>query len=211
MRPARWLPLLALLVWSPRAALAAGADEALSTSSGPQIPSLPQIGVMVDAGIPDGANASLVFRPYRWLRAHAGGGYNMISPGVRAGISLLPFGSGISGTLEAGHYFEGNANGLAQRFAGSGFQSPVLDRVGYDYANAHLGLDFGSRAMTFYIHGGVSYLRGQIHNLNSAVSSAGGSLITGSNNGSTEITVPEDPTVRVWVPSAKLGLIVYLM
>ena len=63
----------------------------------------------------------------------------MISKGVRAGATLLPFGSGPSATLEAGHYFEGDANGLAQRFAGPTFSSALLERVGYDYANAHLG------------------------------------------------------------------------
>ena len=29
-------------------------------------------------------------------------------------------------------------------------------------------------------------------------------------NGSTEISVNQDPTVRAWFPSVKLGLIVYL-
>jgi hypothetical protein len=163
---------------------------------------------MLDAGLPDGANASLVVRPCSWARAHAGGGYNLISAGVRGGLTLVPFGSGLSATVEAGRYFEGDANGLAQRFAGSSFQSALLERVGYDYANAHLGLDFGSRSFTFYIHAGMSYVRAKVHNLDSAV---GSTATSDGANGSTEITVPQDPTVRAWFPSAKLGFVVYLL
>jgi len=162
---------------------------------------------MVDAGLPDGANGSLVVRPFSWLRAHGGGGTNMISKGIRVGATWLPFGSGPSATIEAGHYFDGNANGLAQRFAGSTFSSALLERVGYDYANAHLGLDFGSRRAVFYIHGGMSYIRADIHNFDSVVASKASS---NGGNGSTEISVNQDPTVRAWFPSVKLGLIVYL-
>lgn len=167
----------------------------------------PKFGVMADAGAPDGANGSLVFRPFSWLRAHGGGGTNMISKGVRLGATWLPFGSGPSATLEAGHYFDGDANGLAQRFAGSTFSSPLLQRVGYDYANAHLGLDFGSSRVVFYIHGGMSYIRATIHNFDSVVA---GAASENGGNGSTEVSVKSDPIVKAWVPSAKLGLIVYL-
>jgi hypothetical protein len=169
---------------------------------------LPRLGIMADAGLPDGANGALVFRPRRWLRAHAGGGYNMISKGVRAGVTLVPFAMGPSATLEAGHYFDGDANGLAQRIAGAGFQSALLQRVGYDYVNAHLGLDLGYRRVTFYIHGGMSYVRAQVHDFDSVVSAQAAAQSPG--NGSTEIAVKQDPTVKAWFPSAKLGLIVYL-
>jgi hypothetical protein len=207
--PAHQLPVLAaaaLLAWAaPARADVAGA---VSTEGAVVTPKpLPLLGMMVDAGLPDGANASLVLRPFSWLRAHGGGGYNMISKGVRIGATLLPFGSGPSATLEAGHYFDGDANGLAQRFAGSSFASPLLERVGYDYANAHLGLDFGSRRVTFYIHGGMSYVRADVHNLDSVVASTAS---MNGGNGSTEISIAKDPTVRAWFPSAKLGLIVYL-
>lgn len=167
---------------------------------------LPRFGVMADAGLPDGANASLVFRPLRWLRVHGGGGYNMVSPGVRFGATVVPFGMGPSATLEAGHYFDGNANGLAQRFAGQSFSTPLLQRFGYDYANFHLGLDLGYRRMTFYLHGGMSYIRARVHNLDGLVASQ---TPSSDGNGSTEISIEQDPTVKIWAPSAKLGLIVY--
>src|SRR3954471_19015778 len=132
-RQASLIAAAAALVWGLPAR--AQVTESLSSAAAVVTPKrLPLVGVMMDAGLPDGANAALVFRPLSWLRAHGGGGYNMISKGVRAGATLLPFGSGPSVTLEGGHYFDGDANGLAQRFAGSAFSSALLDRVGYDYA-----------------------------------------------------------------------------
>ena len=215
MRSSRWLSMVAAAVLAPLSAVAAPvvpltsqpAASVSATSVTREIPRrLPLLGVMRDAGLPDGANAALVVRPLRWLRVHGGGGYNMISPGVRAGLTLLPFGSGPSATLEAGHYFDGNANGLVRRFAGQSFQNVLLDRVGYDYANAHLGLDFGSRRATFYIHGGMSYLRAKVHTFDSVLESEASS--TGASG--TEVSIKQDPIVRAWFPSVKLGLIVYL-
>jgi hypothetical protein len=204
----RLIPVLAFL--PVFAAAPARADVSATVTGVPVLTpkALPRFGVMADAGLPDGANASLVFRPSSWLRAHAGGGSNMISKGVRAGVTLLPFGSGPSATLEAGHYFDGDANGLARKFAGSSFQSALLERVGYDYANAHLGLDFGSRRATFYIHGGMSYVRARIHNVDSVL--AAEAVANGADSGTTEVSVKQDPIVRAWFPSVKLGLIVYL-
>jgi hypothetical protein len=165
---------------------------------------LPVLGLMVGAGIPDGATGSAVFRPFSWVRGEAGLSYNMISKGVRAGATLLPFGSGPSGTLEAGHYFNGNANGIARSIAGAGFHdSAILQSVGYDYVNAHLGLDFGTRRVVFFLHGGMSYIRATVHNVNEQIAGS-----TGSSN--TTVSFNQDPTVRVVTPSAKLGFIFYI-
>jgi hypothetical protein len=167
---------------------------------------LPAVGVMADVGLPDGAAASLVLRPAKWLRLTGGGTYNMISSGLRAGASLLPFGWGPSLSLEGGHYFDGDANGLIRRFAGASYQSnAVLERVGYDYANAHLGLDLGLRRVTFFIHAGFSYIRATVHNVDSAIQSQ-----MSSDSSSTTLTINKDPVIRAITPSAKLGLIVYL-
>ena len=170
---------------------------------------LPVIGLMVDAGLPDGMNGSLIFRPTNWLRTHAGGSYNMISSGVRAGVALIPFGSGPSLTLEAGHYFDGDANGLAKKFAGASFKdSALLERIGYDYANAHLGIEFGSQRVTFYIHGGTSFVRASVHNIDAAIQDKANS--NGLGGSDTTVSVKQDPVIKAWTPSAKLGLIVYL-
>jgi hypothetical protein len=189
---------------------ATSSSETLAATPAPQkAASLASIGLMMDVGVPDGMNAALVYRPTSWLRTHAGGSYNMISAGVRGGLALIPFGAGPSLVLEGGHYFEGNANGLARKFAGDSFKDKaVLDRVGYDYVNGHLGLEMGSRRVTFYIHGGMSYVRATVHNLDSLVEEE--ATANGAATASTEFSITKNPIVKAWTPSAKLGLIVYL-
>jgi hypothetical protein len=167
---------------------------------------LPLFGVMVDVGVPDGLIGSLTIRPRKWVRVSVGGGSNGISSGWRAGITLLPFGAGPSASFEYGGYQDGDANALAKTF---GFgNSPVLQRVGYQYMNAHLGLDFGTRRFVFFLHGGVTMLRGQIHNLDTLIPAppAGDASATGT----TEVTVRRDPNAKAVGPSLKLGLIVYV-
>jgi hypothetical protein len=188
-------------------ATVAGELTVVATATSPAVAKrlLPRIGFMADVGLPDGVNGSLVFRPMRWIHAQVGGGYNLISSGVRGGVTLAPFGWGPSVTLEAGHYFDGNANGLAKQFAGASFKdNALLERIGYDYANAHLGFEIGYRRVTFYVHGGMSYIRTSVHNVDSFIQSQS------SASSSTEVSVKQDPIVRATVPSAKLGLIVYL-
>jgi hypothetical protein len=208
MRFSGTLVLVAVLGMAPAAK---AADEVVEQASPPppSKPSLPLLGVMADAGIPDGFQGSLVFRPAFWLRTSVGGGYNMISKGVRAGLSLLPFGRGPSLTVEAGHFFDGDANATARKFAGAGFQdNALLDRVGYDFANAHLGLDFGYQRVTFFIHGGMSYVRGTVYNLGSVVST--NPAINNVDSNGLEVAFKGPVTVKAIGPSAKIGLIVYL-
>src|SRR5438105_3725136 len=135
MRTSPTLALLGVLAVAP-IAKAADSDVAATpeTATAPAPDSLPWLGLMADAGVPDGMQGSLVLRPTKWLRTGVGGGYNMISKGVRAGLSLLPFGRGPSATLEVGHFFEGNANTTASKYV-AGYSdanpfSPALDRVG---------------------------------------------------------------------------------
>ncbi len=162
----------------------------------------PRIGLMLDAGIPDGAIGSLVYRPWKWVRAYAGGGSNSVSAGWRGGFSLLPFGAGPSVSVEYGHYADGNANGLVRSLVSGSFEgSPLLDRIGYDYLNAHVGLDFGGKRFIFFVHGGISKLWAEIHNLNQAV----------KTSGSTTIEVSQDPKVTVVGSSLKIGLIVFFV
>jgi hypothetical protein len=165
---------------------------------------LPLLGAMLDVGVPDGLIGSLVVRPWKWMRVSGGGGTNSISHGWRAGITLLPFGSGPSASLEYGRYQDGDANGLAKKFMGGGFNgSRALERLGYEYMNAHLGLDFGFRNVVFFLHGGVSMIRGQIHNLDAVTGGAGAS-------DTTEVVVRQDPNFKAVGPSIKMGLLVYV-
>jgi hypothetical protein len=203
-----WVASLSLVLM---VSTAQAQDEqvAMAPTEKPVQPPLPLFGLMVDVGFPDGATGSAVYRPFGWLRTELGGSYNLISKGVRGGVTVIPFGMGPSATLEAGHYFDGNANGIARNIAGGGFQdNAILQRVGYDFANAHLGLDFGVRRVVFFIHGGMSYIRATVHNLNAEIgsTSSGGT----SSSGTTTISFNQDPIVRIFTPSVKLGLIFYI-
>jgi hypothetical protein len=93
---------------------------------------------------------------------------------------------------------------MAKKFGFGG--SPALERVGYQYMNAHLGLDLGFRRCVFFIHGGITMLSGQIHNLDAAIPAPN----SNSSNGTTEVVVRQDPSARAMGPSLKLGLIVYI-
>jgi hypothetical protein len=166
--------------------------------------SWPCVGLMMDAGIPDGAIGSLVVRPWQWFRVYGGGGSNSVSNGWRGGLSLLPFGAGPSVSVEYGHYNDGDANGVVRRLVGGQFGgSPLLSQVGYDYANAHAGLDFGGKNVIFFVHGGVSMVWAQIHNANSALQSSTGST--------TVVQLGEDPKVKAVGSSLKVGLIFFLL
>jgi hypothetical protein len=231
MRMARSLTLLAVMAASASARAQDRSSDGSSVTSVPgaadasitQVPAapapaassdLPLLGLMTDVGIPDGLQGSIVLRPAKWLRGSVGGGYNMISKGVRVGLSLLPFGRGPSGTVEAGRYFAGDANAVVAQASGANVQgsvfSPLLQRVGYDYVNAHLGLDFGYKRATFYIHGGMSYVRGTIPKSSIAEAFNNQPSINGETASGTQITVKSDATVTYIGPSAKIGLIVYL-
>jgi len=191
------------------AAPAQAQDQMAKAEAAPAVAaprSLPRLGLMVGVGVPDGGQGALVVRPVSWVRLHAGGGYNMISKGIHGGVALIPFGAGPSFILEGGRYFDGDANGVARKFAGSAFQDQaVLQRVGYDYANAHLGLELGKQRFTFFLHAGMSYVRATVHNLNTQIGDSA------SVNGSgTTVTFGQDPVVKAMGPSLKLGFVLYL-
>lgn len=165
----------------------------------------PRFGTMVDVGVPDGATVSIVYRPIRALRLSGGMSHNFVSLGQRVGVSFVPFDGWVSPTLsvEYGRYAEGNANPLARMVTGDAtFSSSTLDRVGYQYANARVGLELGRKWFTFFLHAGASYVNGNVHNLSAAMMS--------ESSGNTSVTFSADPTVHMWSVSARLGFVIYL-
>jgi hypothetical protein len=159
------------------------------------------LGIMLDAGVPDGANLSLAYKPWSWVRVHAGGGTNLVSPGFRTGVSLLL--GGLVGTVEYGHYFEGNANGIWQTISGHpDADVPSLHELGYDYANFRLGVELGPRVFKFQLAAGMSYLTGKVKDL-------GATLTKAASSEGTTVTFGSDPTVSAWTVSARFGFIVY--
>jgi opacity protein-like surface antigen len=157
----------------------------------------PGFGVMADVGVPDGATASLAVKPIRALTLHGGVGHNYVSRGLRAGVTLAPFRSIVRPTLSVdyGRYAEGDANPLVRMVSGdASYHSPTLERVGYSYANAHVGLELGHH-FTFYLRAGASRIESSIHDLAAD---------------SESITFVQDPRATVWTVSARIGLAFYL-
>ena len=182
-----------------------GAEEPPSKGSGAHKRSLAAV---LDAGLPDGVVAGLAYRPAFWTRLQAGAGYNSISPGVRLGAVLIPFSEGPSLTIEGGYYFEGDANSIISSFAGPAYsKTRTLQRVGYQFVNFHAGLDFGSTFATFFIHGGMTYLRTTLHDANDVF---GGKTVSPQGDVTT-FTFHQDMNLNLWFPSCKLGLLVYIV
>lgn len=150
------------------------------------------VGVMGDVGVPDGATASLAVRPVRALRFEGGIATDGAGPGWRAGVTLLPLPWRVSPVVGVayGRMLVRDANPFVQEATGNAmFSSPLLSRVGYDFAVARAGLEFGQRSTVFFIHAGVTRVTGQVHGI------AG---------------VATDPQVEVWAASANLGMVFYL-
>lgn len=162
-----------------------------------------QLGVMADVGLPDGAIASAVYRPVQLVQLHVGAGYNLISNGVRGGITLAPLGTTLTPTLSVdyGRYFPGDANEVARMLrVDPGAGVVALERVGYDFANAHVGLQLGGTRARFFLQGGVTRVTSDLDGLDASDASAddGGSVTVGASH------------VTLWSVSGRLGLILFL-
>ena len=176
-------------------------------------------GVLLDAGIPDGIGLSAIFRPMTWLRLGAGGTYNAVSFGVRGGVSVVPFYFPFSPSLnlEVGHFFAGDITPIIQQAFCTDINdpstcsvtvptdNPILRQVAYDYANGHLGFEFGMpKTFVFFLRVGLSYIQTELRGFQQVVQETAGS----PDNPDTTITA-QDLKIRLTAPSLKLGVIVY--
>lgn len=166
-----------------------------------------QLGVSADLGVPDGGTASVSLAPISLLRVQAGVSYNAVSPGFRVGATFVPFRTFVTPTLSVdwGRFKEGDANPMARRISGDdSIDSPTLERFGYDYANAHVGLEIG-RSWTFFLRAGASRITSVAHDLESEIDS-----MSDGSDSNTKVTFAEDPKVTAWVPSARIGFIFHI-
>ena len=157
-------------------------------------------GALVDFGAPDLLGVALVGRPLRWMRLHLGAVTNFAAPGIRGGVTFVPINYYISPsiTIEGGKIWEGDATAVAAAF---GFQSRSLTRFGYDFMNAHLGIELGApNRFLFFIHAGISYVATELRGIEDMVR---------QDTGDPTITV-SDPSLRYWGPSGKIGFALYL-
>lgn len=165
---------------------------------------LAPFGLLLDAGLPEGAGLSAAFRPTRTVRLHLGATHNGLRLGGRAGITLLPMHGWYtpSFTFEVGHTLAGNANTLARRMADTS-QPPLLamERVGYSYASTHLGFELGQPgSFMVFLRAGVSWIELDVPNVEDLAEPFITSLgETGAKGG----------RFIYMMPSAKFGLLVY--
>jgi len=164
-------------------------------------PRRPMLGAQIDAGLPEGFGASLVFRPWYFVRAHVGGVTNTASGGILGGVTLIPFRWYLTPTLsgEIGHLFEGNLNGtLSPILDKAQIPEGALDRVSYTYYTAQLGLEIGAPdRFVVYLRGGVSRVDATMQGPKKV-------------NGNTTVD-PGPVNVGVTIPSAKVGLLLYFL
>lgn len=200
--PASAAAAIAALAVGAAAVIAALAGGVTSASADPL-----RLGLSADVGVPDGGTASLSMQPLSMLRLRAGVSHNLVSPGIRAGVTLLPLDTWLRpvASLDVGHYWEGDANQMARRISGDEtIDSPTLRRFHYDYANAQLGLEMGKSWGTFYLNAGISRIVSTPRDLEQELMSDG----AGAND--TTVTFTQDPKVTAWTPSARLGFLFYL-
>jgi hypothetical protein len=163
---------------------------------------MPYAGLGIDFGVsgvlPD-AGLLLTARPGTWLHVQLGAGYNGLSPGVRAGVSLInPIVIPLSLTLEGGHYFEGDANKAVHWFSPDTRDITSLKHFSYDYMNLLGGLTIQERHFCFYIRGGVTWMRTTVKDFSQSVQEVAQVDLQA-----------EDPKVHYRGPSAKIGVIVF--
>jgi hypothetical protein len=160
----------------------------------------PTVGVSSGAGVPDGASASLALRSHA-LRLEVGAAFNGVGPGGRIGLTYVPLKRWFSPVigLGGGRFVERDANPFVRMVIGDPtFSSATLDKVGYDYATARAGFEFGHDRFTFYLHAGVTRVVGTAHD------------IGGSSMDPNVTLQPADAHVRLTTVSADVGIILYL-
>jgi len=148
----------------------------------------------------DGGMMSLVYRPMPWLRFHAGGGTNFAAPGIRVGAVVNPLrNSGWAVSLDGGHFYPGNVNGVFQAFAGSDYDdSHLLEHFDYNFVNLQVGWEVERNDLMFFARGGVGLLVTQ--------------LPTDDLNRVRNLSSLVDPdgSVEAFLPSLKVGIIGFL-
>lgn len=166
------------------------------------------LGALVDVGFPGGVMGGVAARPWPWLRVEGALGTNAVSMGLRGGVALrAPTTVSPSLALEFGHYFEGNANGIARTVAGSDYErTRMAEQVGYDFVNLHAGFEIGLDRATLFVHGGMSHMTARLHNVDDALSSG----MAASSQGTT-FELHSDPHLQLWVPSLKLGALFFFV
>jgi hypothetical protein len=194
---------------------AASSDAALALGPGGPIAPIPSappsvsmgrrrhlLGLQLDAGVPDGASATLLYRPLKFLRLGGGLLYNYAGYGVRGGVTILPyFPIAPSLSLEVGHYFNANAaSRVSQYTTVSDGMRMLLNDVGYTFAQASVGLEIGHPDwFVFFVRGGLSRVWLSVKNVNATAQQL-----------SSNVYYADDPAVGLNTPTVKVGCIFFI-
>jgi hypothetical protein len=153
------LALVVLLVAPMASAFEAGDIRRRATQDPERVA---PFGLMLDAGVTEGAGLSISFRPARVVRLHLGATHNGVRAGARAGLTRLPLRSRVSPafSVEIGHAQPADVRALERRLADLSLPPlPSLERVGYTYASGLVGFEVSMpRSITFFVRGGVSFM-----------------------------------------------------
>ena len=159
------------------------------------------VGLQLDGGAPDGLGASLVVRPFSFLRLDAGATTDLAAPGIRGGFVLsVPWYLSPAIAVHAGRQLPGDLNAVVQRFVPAASDSELLRRFSYEYVDLHAGIEVGHPDWVMLtIHAGYSWFVTRTSGLPQFVSSQDPSL-----------SVRGEATLHIWAPSAKVGLVFYV-
>ena len=158
------------------------------------------LGLSLDAGVPDGGSATILYRPWKYVRFGGGMLYNYVGYGVLGSASVLPyFPIAPSFTLEVGHFFAANANA---KFTGIDDNlKPLLERVGYTFVNAQVGLELGHpNWFVFFVRGGLSRVW---------LSSSDADKVSVTSSNGQRVSFLDDPSARLGIPTVKAGFMLF--
>lgn len=154
-------------------------------------------GVLLDAGLPQGATVSAAYRPIPSVRLFAGPAWNYVGYGIQGGVAVAPWRLAVTPvlTVSAGRCFGADASFLTRNGQGVPPElSPLLERMTYTYGAVRAGIELGSQSgFSFAVDLGLAYV---------ALSANGTVTKTDS---STTVTF-RDPRVRGTLPSLNLGV-----
>ena len=161
---------------------------------------LRRLGLMFDLGTVEGGMLSLVYRPSPWLELHGGGGSNGASPGFRIGATLSPLRQrGFALSVDGGHFYPGNVNGIFSAFAGADYDdSSLLERFDYNFVNLQAGWQVERAGLMFFARGGVALVWSQLP-------TEGLSRVRNLSS-----LVDPDGSVEAFLPTLRIGLIGFL-
>lgn len=158
-------------------------------------------GLLLDAGFPQGAALSAVFRPVPHVRFWAGPAWDYVGFGVQGGVAVVPWHFAVTPVLSAelGRYFGADVSFVARQGQGVPAElRPLLQDMSYTYGAVLAGIEIGSqKRFTLSLRAGLAYV---------SLATRGTVTSTQSDASGTTTVQFTDPRVRGTLPSVKLGL-----